>query len=289
MPLHGLPESELRDHCKRSLETLEYWLRRFIDLELSAAYGPNYLDASRPSGGRVIRGDMARRLKERSAQEPTRFPRPIDAAFLEDEIDLICNPALYSAHFSAGLRAAFPQGTDEARTFLSRLVQPRNALSHANTISVHDAHRVLCYSQDVINALKEYYKGQNLQQQFNAPLVIRVVDSLGHAVELSPRRDGPAMLDYSRDEPSYLRCGDTLSIEVDVDASFDPSGYDIRWLISNIGGPPQHGPKFSLTLTERYVSTRFCAVCHVISKASWHRFGTHDDQLDIAYRVLPPL
>jgi hypothetical protein len=48
------------------------------------------------------------------------------------------------------------------------------------------------------------------------------------------------------------------------------------------------GPKFVLLLEERYVSTRFCAVCRIISNARWHKLGTHDDQIDIAYRVLPP-
>jgi hypothetical protein len=289
MPLHGVPESELRDHCKRSIEALEYWLRRLIHLELSRAYGPNYIDELKPDGARVIRSEMARRLKERAAGNPSRFARPIDAALLDDEIDVICNHELYKTHFSPALGDAFPEGPVEARTFLSRLVEPRNRLAHAHGISVHDASRILCYTQDVIAALKEFYKDQNLQQQFNAPLVIRVVDSLGHVTEPSARRDGPVMLDYSNDPSSYLRCGDTISIEVDVDVSFDPSSYAIQWLISNIGGPTTYGRHFSLVLTERYVWTRFCAVCRVISKASWHRFGTHDDQLDIAYRVLPPL
>jgi hypothetical protein len=292
MPLHSVLESELRDHCKRSIEALELWLRRLIDQMLSSVYGPSYIDAIKPGGHRVVKTEIAKRLKERAAKEPSRFHRLIDAALLDDTIDLICNPELYELHFKKALQAAFPNGHPEARTFLERLVPPRNALYHANPISVHDAYRVLCYSLDIISALQTYYRGQNMQQQFNVPTVIRIVDSFGHAVDRSGligHPDGPAMLDYSRDEQSYLRSGDTLSIEVDVDPSFDPASYEIKWLISNVGGPIIYGRKFTLPLTERYVSTRFCAVCHVISNASWHKLGTHDDQIEIAYRVLPPL
>jgi hypothetical protein len=293
MPLYAVPENELRDHCKRSIEGLELWLRRLIDQKLSAAYGPNYLDATRPNGDRIVRNEIRDRLKEKAAKEPNRFARLIDAAFLEDAINIICNPELYKLHFSDALSAAFPNGHAEVRTLLMRLVPSRNALYHANPITVHDAYRILCYSQDVISALKEYYRSQNMQQQFNAPTVIRISDSLGHVVHLSSSNrhpNGPAMLDYSRDDKAYLRSGDTISIEVDVDPSFDPTSYEIHWLISDIGGGPNiSGRKFTLLLTEKYVSTRFCAVCRVISNAGWHKLGTHDDQIDIAYRVLPPV
>jgi hypothetical protein len=95
MALHSVPESELRDHCKRSIEGLELWLRRFIDQKLSVEYGNDYVDATKPSGNKVIRSEIGRRLKQRVASEPKRFHRPIDAALLDDAIDLICNPELY--------------------------------------------------------------------------------------------------------------------------------------------------------------------------------------------------
>lgn len=43
MPLHSIPEKDLRDYCRRSIETLEVWLRRLIDEELRKVYGSNYL------------------------------------------------------------------------------------------------------------------------------------------------------------------------------------------------------------------------------------------------------
>src|ERR1700693_5791176 len=118
MPLYALPESELRDHCKRSVEALELWLRRLIEQKLSAAYGPNYLDATKPNGDNIIRTEIRNRLKEKAAKEPHRFARLIDAAFLEDAVDIISNPELYKLHFSDALSAAFPNGHAEVRTLL---------------------------------------------------------------------------------------------------------------------------------------------------------------------------
>lgn len=168
----------------------------------------------------------------------------------------------------------------------------RRAKISPRRISVHDAYRVLCYSHDIIQSIKDYYRATNMQQQFNVPTIIRVTDSLGHIVAFSAANRNPegyGMLDYSRDDRAFLRCGDTLSIEVEVDSTFDPSTFEIEWLISNIGGPRILGPKFVLLLEERYVSSRFCAVCRIVTKASWHKLGTHDDQIDIAYRILPPV
>ena len=139
--------------------------------------------------------------------------------------------------------------------------------------------------------MKKYYVSTNMQRQFNVPKIIHVIELLGHAVSFSVTDRlpaGPGMLDYSRDDKAILYCGDTLSIEVEVDPTFDPSTYEIEWLIANIGGPRIVGPKFVLFLEERYVSIRFCVVCRIATTANWHKLGTHDDQIDIAYRVLPP-
>jgi hypothetical protein len=292
MPLYTISEAQMRDGCKRAIEGLELWLRRLIDTKLIEAYGQNYLDAQKADGSRVINSSLANTLAERRAQEPARFVRAIDAAFLADQIQIICNPALYREHFADALNDIFPQGNDSARTFLSRLVAPRNALSHANPISVHDAYRVLCYSMDVVEGLKAYYARVNMANLYNVPTVVRILDSLGHLVYLSSSNrslDGPAIVDYSRDEKSYLRCGDSISITAEVDPAFRPDQYEVEWSIANVGGPRIAGEKFQMVLSDRYVSTRFCVVCRVKSNQNWHKLGSCDDQIDIAYKVLPPI
>lgn len=292
MSIHRLSEAEIREDSRRNLETLERWLRRLIDQEFTQKYGPDYLEVVRNDGSRVVKAQVAETILNRRAKEPSRYPRAIDAALLDDIISIICNPKHFSEHFKPALNAAFPEGSNEARTFLSRLVPVRNPLSHANPISMHDAARVLCYSQDVIGSMKAHYRATNMHQEFNVPMIVRVTDSLGHDEVFSDSNRGPhgaGVRDYSHDPAAYLRCGDEISIEVEIDESFEPGSFEVEWLISNIGGPRQTGSKFFLLLDEQYVSQRFVAVCRVVSNQSWHKHGTHDDQLDIAYRVLPPL
>ena len=250
MPLYSLTEKDLRDHCKRAIETIEQWMRRLIDQKLTESYGADYLNAKRTNGDRVINKGIAKALTERMAQEPDRYPTLISAALLEDEISLLCHPELYKEHFVIALKNAFPEGNDEARTFLQRLVPIRNALSHSNTISVHDAYRVLCYTHDVIQSIKDYYRAVNMGRQFDVPTIIPVTDSLGHDRLLSdPNRAAAVILDFSRDDKDVLHCGDTLSIEVEVDPTFDASTYEIKWLIANTDNPIlQYGPKFVLPL-----------------------------------------
>jgi hypothetical protein len=141
MPLYSIPEAELRDHCKRAIEGLELWLRRLIDDRFSAEFGPNYIDAKKPNGANLFRTAIAQGLRTRQANEPKRFQRLIDAAFIDDQIDLICNPDHYRIYFKDALDGAFGASAEHVRELLTRLVVPRNALYHANPISVHEAYR----------------------------------------------------------------------------------------------------------------------------------------------------
>ena len=65
-----------------------------IHQKLSDAYGANYIDATRPSGQRVVNNEIVRRLRARMSSDPDRYPTPIDATLLEDAIALLCNPDL---------------------------------------------------------------------------------------------------------------------------------------------------------------------------------------------------
>ena len=156
MPLHLLKELELRDHCRRAIEALEFWLRRSIDTALAEAYGADYFSAVDEQGNNVINAELRRSLGERRDANPNRYARLIDAALLEDEIRIICNPNLYPRFFGQALNEAFPVGREQAKATLDRLVGPRNALSHNNPVSVREAEQVICYSGDVIESLKKF-------------------------------------------------------------------------------------------------------------------------------------
>jgi hypothetical protein len=261
---------------------------------LTDSYGDGFMSATREDGSNVINNRIRSRILKRISTDPKRYPRQIDAALLEDEIDIICNPTLYEEHFGAALGEAFPGGRDEARTFLARLVQPRNKLSHANPISVREAEQVTCYSHDVIDSLKHYYAEENVASQYNAPTIIRVTDSLGHsthASQIQRNNTGAGLIDTRENAMGLLRPGDTLSIEVEVDPSFQPEEYEVTWIYSSNRPTSEkyEGSRLILELRNEHVKEDFAVYCLVRSNKDWHRLGDSDDSVAVIYRVLPPV
>src|SRR5450756_2226216 len=139
MPLHQLESEELRRYCRDTIESLEHWLRRLIDDSLRSAHGPEYQEATDDKGNHVLNSRIRGKVEERRNSDPSKYARWIDAATLNDKIDIICNPPLYEQHFREPLRQAFPLGREEALHFLNLTSGPRNNLSHGNSISVRDS------------------------------------------------------------------------------------------------------------------------------------------------------
>lgn len=294
MPLHGMKEAEVRELCRRALDGLEFWLRRLIDVELTEVYGRDYLDFCSDNGNRLIAKSIRVNLDVRYRSDAVRYPRVIDASFLDDQINIVCNPQLFSKHFKQAFANLGFTNVENVRVFLEKLILPRNKLSHANPVSNVEALRVICYASEIVESIKDFYRGKNLDREFNVPLIVRVRDSLGNETFLGDSNrhsQAGAMVDHSQESRSYLRCGDQLIVDVEVDSSFSSDDYRLEWGVSNLNFhfEKQFGSRFLVKLDERFVSMRFCAVCWVISNKSWHRLGYFDDQVDIAYRVLPPI
>jgi hypothetical protein len=125
------PEGERREIARRHLESAD-------DYQLSAAFGPNYWDATITPATHVINPRLKKSVAERRAAEPTRFRRNIDATQFGETIGLALHPQLYQAHFRTTFATAYPNGENEARTFLVRLNDHRNRLSHGGTCSQRD-------------------------------------------------------------------------------------------------------------------------------------------------------
>jgi hypothetical protein len=286
MPLHRLPNTELRDYAKRSIEALEIWLRRLIDDELSSLYGSDYLTATKSDGSKVVSGKITKDMIALRTAEPLRYPRPIDAALLDDIIKIVSNPNLFE-HFKDALTNAFPLGNEHVRSTLERLIPPRNALYHANPVSVRQVEQVVCYCNDTIASLKEYYERKNMGDQFNAPTIIRISDSLGNDFH-SPQLliSGPSR-QTSTGAVATVRAGDTLSLEIEVDPSFDRSEYMIKWVLSGEVAP-EKSERINIRLESKHVGTLFIITVDLISSLSWHRHGSWDDRVLTCYRVLPP-
>ena len=307
---NDLSEEETRSYCRRTLESLELWLRRLIDYELRKKLGPDYFDKQdNDSSGRYYINSTLRNKATRMIEEnPGRYTRKIDTTFLDDLISIVTNPDLFRikdyGFFEPALSRCYPDGHQEAKTFLSRLVGPRNCLSHANPISVRQAEQVICYSHDVIESLKHYFVEQGMEQ-YNAPTILKVHNSFGQTIfmpdaeggitsnKISYGRNstGRGHINYQLCEESWLRPGDILSIEVEIDQNFSTNEYEVHWAVHN-------GPRESLNNTSKivipikniHVNHNFNVSCIVKSTIKdWHRCGDVDDSITFIYKVLPPI
>ena len=108
MPFSRLEEEEKRSICKKEIENLENWLRRLVHELLSKEYGKNYLEHKDDNNNYLISRKIMQNVNKRIEDEPTRFPRCIDAFYLSDLIYIICKDDLYNKFFKDPLFKAFP-------------------------------------------------------------------------------------------------------------------------------------------------------------------------------------
>jgi len=287
-----LKEEEKRSICKKEIENLENWLRRLAHELLNKEYGKNYLEYKDGNNNYLISRKIMQEVKKRIEQESERFPRCIDAFFLSDLIYIICRDDLYNKFFKDPFSKAFPDGNNEARTFLERLVDPRNALSHAHSISNRQAEQVVCYSHDIIDSIKEYYFKMDKECEYNIPRIIKVTDSFGNTIHLNELEKLTLNVwRLDEDYKNYLQPGDTLGIEIEIDPSFNPSSYTIEWDINSIYPAIKYKnkTKISIEIKEMNVGIFFRVRCKIISTKNWHKHVGYDDRIQISYKVLPPL
>ncbi|MBH2003041.1 MAG: hypothetical protein I8H98_12390 [Moraxellaceae bacterium] len=291
--LSSMKDSVIRSLCKEKIESLEHWLRRLIDDTLTPVYG-DYFSHEDASGNRLIKNTLAQQVATRRAAEPLRYPRNIDAVLLEDAVDTICKPDLFKNHFFPAMCEAFPDGRDEARTFLKRLLVPRNNLAHANAISARQAEQIICYSNDIIESLKSYYRAMGMQETYDVPLILRVTDSFGNAFtrsQFQPCHDGGIMLMFLDQPQMHLRPGDTLTLELEVDPAYDPNSYSIMWTSTKPWqNAPATGAKVVIPVSNKQVGQQFEVQCRITTNRDWHRMHMGaDDFLIMYYKVLPPI
>src|SRR5665648_904266 len=198
---------------------------------------------------------------------------------------------VYINLFKDSLSKAFPDGNNEARTFLERLVDPRNALSHAHPISNRKAEQVVCYCHDIIDSIKEYYFKMGTEHEFNVPSIIKITEYFGnsiHSHEIKER--SPFIWELDDDRKNYLFPGDNLGIEIEIDPSFEPSSYTIEWIIKNEYIEKYNNKtRISFKLGVKHVGELCIVKCKIISNKNWHKHNTYDDKISIFYKVLPPL
>jgi hypothetical protein len=289
--INSLEFEKIRSECKIVIENLETWIRNIIDKELTEKYGSQFWDFQDAKGNRLINNGNIRDAKARFANEPERYPRFVDSLLLDDIVRIICKPDLYTEVFKPYLVCAFPDGNAVARTYLNRLIPIRNKLYHSNPISNHEALQALCYSNDIVNSIKQCYKEKNMEKKYNAPTIIKITDSFGNQFnesQISRNNTGRGFCD-TRKKDIKVNVGDKIIIEVEIDPSFDPSEYEIDWIFNK----KDHstftaiGNRIELEVENKHVRTNFGIYCLVKSNKEWHRCGDVDDSVSMYYEIIP--
>ena len=284
---HEYTQEELRAYSRSCIESLEVWARRLIHEKMTEKFGEEYVTKTLPGGAFLIKKEIREHIFKMQTQNPGRFSRPVDTLFIDQVIYFLCKKEWYDLLFKEALDFSYPQGCEEAREFLSRLIPIRNSLSHSNPISIRQAEQAICYSHDFVDGLKKYYKSKGEEQVYNVPRIIRVCDSLGNvfSVENETYALGKTFV-----VPQKLNCGDTYSVEVEIDSSFSKSEYTIRWETANHNTSEYlDSTKFTIRLIPRDVGMQTYIRCVVVQRKEWHRFGLHDSKIALALSVLPPV
>lgn len=295
MPLHNLTEVNLRQYCKEAVEALEFWLRRVIDITLAPEFGVEYINAkSGPGNQHIIKKSVRDSIQSRASSNLGRYPRLVDAMLLDEEIDIICHPDLHRNFFKEYFENSFPLGNDQLRNCLRKILEPRNNLAHANPISVRQAEQILCYSHDVIDSIKDRLKEKNLDREYNAPTIIKVSDSRGlvfHDAQIRRNNTGRGGIDLTSEQSAWLRSGDTVGIEAEIDPSFSAEEYNVDWVFPEGVNAQKYNSnrRVVLCLTDDNVRVDFTIYCKVVSNKNWHRCGDVDDCVGITYKVLPQI
>jgi hypothetical protein len=277
------------------VEALEFWLRRVIDITLAPEFGCDYINAkSGTSNQHIIKKSVRDSIQSRAASNPRRYPRMVDAMLLDEEIDIICHPDLYKNFFKEYFEKSFPLGNEQLRNCLRKILEPRNNLAHANPISVRQAEQVICYSRDIIDSIKDRLREMNLDREYNAPTIIKVYDSRGfvfHDSQIRRNNTGRGNIDLTGDQSTWLRCGDTIAIEVEIDPSFPTEEYSVDWVFPKevIAQKYHENRRMVLSLKDENVRVDFTIYCKVVSNKRWHRCGDVDDCVGITYKVLPQI
>lgn len=284
---HEYTQDELRSYCKQNIETLEIWARRLIHEKMTEEYGNDYINHIQDNGEHLIKRELRDHISKMITNEPNRYKKPIDTIFIDQIIYFLCNPKWYNKLFKKALDYIYPQGRDEAREFLKRLIPIRNPLSHSNPISMHQVEQAICYSHDFIEGLKQYYKERGEEQVWNVPKIIKIKDSMGNIFENFEEKDS---LGVQFKIPQNFNIGDIYTVEIEIDSSFREDEYSIEWKLSKHNTSEfNNSTKFTIQFSVKDVSQMIIITCLVKSKKDWHKYTYHDSKLMLLLTVLPPI
>lgn len=278
---YNITQEQLRSHCKNCIESFEKWSRRLIDQELTKIYGDNYFFEKVNDTEYIIKAEIRSRAENMLLKHPNRFNKIIDTLFIEDIIYILCKPSLYKICFKKVLDYMYPQGVDEAREFLTRIVPIRNALSHSNLISVRETEKAICYSNDFIEGVKMFYTDTGKEKDWNVPTIIQIIDSNGNVLYDNVKGV------INQDLCFYV--GDSYSVSVEVDSSYEKNDYKIRWIVGDDTELNEYhnSNQCNILFSNKDVGENWSIICEIISTKDWHKKRHCDDWVRIRAIVLP--
>lgn len=276
---------DIREICRIDIENMEHWARRFIH-EILLQYGKDYFNYLDENGNRLIKSEIVKALNKRIEAEPQRFPRLVDALFLENIIDILCNDRLYNMHFKTALDYGYPCGKEQIRNSLNKIKDVRNKLSHSNTITIREAEQCICYCHDFVDCLQKYYQMIGKERDYNVPMFYKLTDSQGLTHY------------FSEDKRIYktkqqLRSGEIYRIEIEIDPTFNPDSYQISWVIKWSYDQKiviKNKKIIDVLITNEMVGRYLEISCVLISNKEWHKYGSYDDSFNYTiHTILPPI
>lgn len=272
--------------ARRYVDAAESWLRKLIHHQLQAHRGDYYLTA-----GGVLKTAETKSLQAKIASDPAKYPREVDATSFEQAQKIVCHCDRWEPYFATMLGSAYPLGYLECQHFLNRLISVRNDLQHGRTCSARGLEQAICYTNDLSDAIKAFFREQNMTREYDVPMFVKYVDSLGNQSTLENVSTviSSRIIDWRTNGIGDLRPGDTLVAEVTVDPTFDRAGYSVN--CSGPGSDAVSGSRLTLHVENRHIGEQLEIKFQVKTDRDWHRDGHQgiDDGLTLLFRVLPPL
>jgi hypothetical protein len=126
------------------------------------------------------------------------------------------------------------------------------------------------------------------------PQILKVTDSFGQVFTRAQCRScthpGGIHLSFNGDPKLILRPKDILTIDLEIDPSYETDFYKIEWSSSTGLSETVTGRKAVVEILNSHVGESFDLQCSVTTIRDWHRLATGiDDFLIVTVEVLPPL
>ena len=138
---------------------------------------------------------------------------------------------MYKLHFKKVFEP-FYSCIESLRLTFEKLISIRNKISHTNPLSQCELEQGVCYSNDLIDVFKDYYKKIGRDKEYNVPTFLSFKDSLGqniHREDSSYSWSIYPLINYdsvnNKRETVNLRSGDTYRIILGIDNSFPVDFY----------------------------------------------------------------